>query len=149
MAVTDPKDYLWKNVCFLMGWREGDPEPTIDAVQIRLKEIGRGTVQRIKEGSTSIGTDKLVQIAGAFNLEAWQLLVPGLKLPDDPVQPPHVLSSSAMRLAVHFDDMLPTPKAKEIGFQAVTAAISRARRETLPQANDAPAAVRSEEKQRD
>ena len=52
--------------------------PTVDAVQLKTK-VGRGTVQRIKEGQTSVGTDKLLAIAEAFGVEVWQLLRPDLK----------------------------------------------------------------------
>lgn len=74
MNASDPKTYLWANLCALMG------EPvtvSIDAVQRRTK-IGRGTVQRIKEGSTSIGINVLTSIATEFQVEAWQLLAPSL-----------------------------------------------------------------------
>lgn len=73
MRVTDPKTYLWHNICLLMKCNA----PTVDAVQLKIK-VGRGTVQRIKEGQTSIGTDTLLAIAEAFNLELWELLQPDL-----------------------------------------------------------------------
>lgn len=100
MPAIDPKDYLWRNICSLMG----DPEPTVDSVQAKTG-VGRGTVQRIKEGQTSVGTDKLTQIAEAFGLEAWQLLVPGLHAPDHlPSDQP--FSQEAQRIA-HWFDKLP------------------------------------------
>lgn len=117
MPAEDPKDYLWRNICSLMG----SDEPTVDSVQIRTG-IGRGTVQRIKEGETSIGTDKLKQISEAFGLEVWQLLVPGLRLPDDPAADEHLISAAAMRLAVHFDDML-EPSQRKVGYQAAMEAV--------------------------
>ena len=43
-----------------------------------LPILGRGTVQRIKEGSTSTGTDTLLAIADAFGVEPWELLHPQL-----------------------------------------------------------------------
>src|SRR5450830_549402 len=73
MSADDPKTFLWSNICILMQ----DENPPIDAVQRKTK-VGRGTIQRIKEGATSIGIDKLHEIADAFNLPVWQLLVPGL-----------------------------------------------------------------------
>jgi len=73
MLVTNPKTYLWHNICLLMKCES----PTVDAVQLKTK-VGRGTVQRIKEGQTSIGTDKLLAIAEAFDLELWKLLQPDL-----------------------------------------------------------------------
>ena len=74
MLVTDPKTYLWRNICLLMK----SDSPTVDAVQLKTK-VGRGTVQRIKEGQTSIGTDKLLAIAEAFDIELSDLLHPDLK----------------------------------------------------------------------
>ena len=74
MLVTDPKTYLWRNICLLMKCES----PTVDAVQLKTK-VGRGTVQRIKEGQTSIGTDKLLAIAEAFDIELSDLLQPDLK----------------------------------------------------------------------
>ena len=55
----------------------GTGSPTVDAVQ-RKTQVGRGTVQRIKEGSTSTGTDTLLAIADAFGVEPWELLQPQL-----------------------------------------------------------------------
>ncbi len=100
MPAIDPKDYLWKNICSLMG----DTAPTVDAVQGKTG-VGRGTIQRIKEGETSIGTDKLCQIAEAFNLEAWQLLVPGLQVPE------LSLSPELHRIAFWFDQLPTTDPA--------------------------------------
>lgn len=73
MTAPDPKSFLWGNLCTLMG----DPAPSIDAVRLRAK-IGRGTVQRIKEGGTSVGIDVLATIAGEFKIDTWQLLAPSL-----------------------------------------------------------------------
>lgn len=73
MATHDPKSFLWNNLCELMG----EPAPSIDAVRLKTK-IGRGTVQRIKEGSTSVGIDVLATIADQFKIEPWQLLAPSL-----------------------------------------------------------------------
>ena len=58
MASQDPKTFLWSNIALLMG----TASPTVDAVQ-RKTQVGRGTVQRIKEGSTSTGTDTLLEYA--------------------------------------------------------------------------------------
>ena len=73
MASQDPKTFLWSNIALLMG----TGPPTVDAVQ-RKTQVGRGTVQRIKEGSTSTGTDTLLAIADAFGVEPWELLHPQL-----------------------------------------------------------------------
>ena len=73
MATLDPKDYLWRNIAFLMKVED----PTIDAVQ-RKTGIGRGTAQRIMEGKTSVGIDVIRTIANSFGVEAWQLTHPNL-----------------------------------------------------------------------
>lgn len=79
MKTTDPKSYLWSNICSLMG----EPDPSIRSVT-KKTGVGQGTIQRIKEGSTSVGLDVITSIAVSFGLEPWQLLVAGLdnqKLP--------------------------------------------------------------------
>ena len=76
---ADPKTYLWKNICTLLRLTD----PPIDAVQ-RLVKVGRGTVQRIKEGETSVGLDVITQIAANLRVEPWQLLVPDLKADELP-----------------------------------------------------------------
>lgn len=77
---NDPKRILWMNVCALMG----EPKPSIDAIVKRTK-ISRGTIQRMRDQKTSVGLDMLNEVAKAFGVRAWQLLVPGLNpnaLPD-------------------------------------------------------------------
>lgn len=73
MTPKDPKSYLWQNIASLMRI----PAPSVDAVQSKTK-VGRGTIQRIKEGETSVGVDTLQSIAKAFSIEVWQLMVPGI-----------------------------------------------------------------------
>lgn len=61
----------------------GEPDPSIRSVT-KKTGVGQGTIQRIKEGSTSVGLDVITSIASSFGLEPWQLLVSGLdsqKLP--------------------------------------------------------------------
>lgn len=72
VPASDPTTYLWENICALMGAEN----PSIDAVTARVK-VGRGTVQRIKEGATATRLDILHTIAEALGVEVWQLLVPG------------------------------------------------------------------------
>ena len=73
MTAPDPKTFLWDNLCTLMNVSA----PSIDAVT-RQTKIGRGTVQRIKEGNTSVGINVLRTIAERFKVEPWQLLAPSL-----------------------------------------------------------------------
>lgn len=124
MACKDPKDYLWRNICSLMG----TDAPTIDAVQARL-EIGRGTVQRIKAGETSVGTDTLKQIAERFGIEVWQLLLPGLKLPDQDDQ--QALTRRAVNLAIFFDKLPEDDATRATAYRGAIEAIQGARRELL------------------
>lgn len=55
----------------------GQESPSIDMVVARTK-IGRGTIQRIREGEAATRIDSLTKIAEAFGLEVWQLMVPSL-----------------------------------------------------------------------
>lgn len=64
---------MWANICALMG----DANPSIAAVQLRTR-VGHGTVQRIKDGGTSIGLNVLDTIADALDVPPWMLLVEGL-----------------------------------------------------------------------
>lgn len=92
----------------------GPESPTVDAVQRRTK-VGRGTVQRIKEGETSIGTDKLLAIADAFNVEPWTLLHPTLdetvRNLETPASPPPTL---AQALDVVMDALAKSPTKAEL-----------------------------------
>jgi len=71
MSAADPKTYLWKRIESLMG----GVTRTIDQV-VAHTNISRGSIQRVREGKTSTGTDILVQLAEAFDLEVWELLQP-------------------------------------------------------------------------
>lgn len=77
MAETTQPNVLWDNICALLRMTD----PSIDKVQVKLK-IGRGTVQRIRDGDTNVRVDTLQVIAKACGVEAWQLLIPGIK-PDN------------------------------------------------------------------
>ena len=81
MVTPDLKGVLWANVLALMQKRYGRENLTRLA---RETGCGPGTASRIKARETSVGIDVLSQIAGAFEVQAWQLLVPGFdpdKLP--------------------------------------------------------------------
>lgn len=55
--------------------------------------VSNGTLDRTRRAASAINVDDLARIAGAFGLEAWQMLVPEL----DPLHPPQI------------DDKLPPP----------------------------------------
>lgn len=74
-VAEQPSDYLWKNLCTLLGLKN----PSIDKVKEKLgQKISRGTVQRIRDGDGHRSTDVLADIATALGIEVWQLLVPHL-----------------------------------------------------------------------
>lgn len=81
MAALDVKRVLWENVSALMDKHYGGENLTRLA---RETKCGPGTATRIKERKTSVGIDVLTKIASAFQLQPWQLLVPGF----DPDHPP-------------------------------------------------------------
>ncbi len=87
MEPVDPKTYLWKTVTTRLGV---DESIGVDAVFALLKggEVSRGTVQRLKEGKTSVGVDQLSRLAAYFNIEVWELCVPpGVAAIPRPIQP--------------------------------------------------------------
>lgn len=87
MVRRDVKTILWENVQALMRARYGKIN---QARFIADSGVGNGTVTRIKSCRVSVGIDKLQEIAEAYGLEAWHLLVPDL----DPLNPPLSLTPS-------------------------------------------------------
>lgn len=84
----DSNATLWHNVLALM-----DLKFKKENMQGFAKHCGIGiaTVQRIKAQRTSVGIEVIDKIAEAFDLAAWQLLVPGF----DPKNPPALQPVSA------------------------------------------------------
>lgn len=88
MQPKDPKDYLWTVLVRRLGMPE---ESGVDAVFKALKsaKVSRGTVQRIRQKNTSIGTDNLVKLAAHFRVQVWELLKPAdQKQGQDDATPP-------------------------------------------------------------
>jgi hypothetical protein len=73
MTENTQPNVLWANICALLRM----VDPSIDKVRAKLK-VGRGTVQRIRDGDTGIRVGTLEVIAKACGVEAWQLLIPGI-----------------------------------------------------------------------
>lgn len=71
--VADPRAYLWRNIGALMG----QEKPTLDAV-LKKAKLGRGTLQRIRDGDAAVRISSLLAVAEAFGVEVWQLLLPDL-----------------------------------------------------------------------
>jgi hypothetical protein len=78
------KRILWGSVLALMQHAYGRENLTRLA---RETGIGPGSATRIKNQDTSVGIDTIEKIANRFDVQPWQLLVPGF----DPVNPPALL----------------------------------------------------------
>jgi transcriptional regulator with XRE-family HTH domain len=51
----------------------------------KRSKVSKGTIDRITTAGTSVGVDVVAKLAKAFDLEPWQLLVPGLDPKNHPV----------------------------------------------------------------
>lgn len=96
MPTAPLTNFVWANLARLMG----TDDPSIDAVKRRTK-VGRGTIQRIKEGG-NMELNSLAQLARDFRVHPWQLLAPPATsgpAATDATEP-------APRYTVHTDDEL-------------------------------------------
>lgn len=76
------KRVIWENLTALMESHWG----AVNLNQLaREAGIGPASVTRIKNQETSIGIDVLEKLASIFDLQPWQLLVPGLNPGNLPV----------------------------------------------------------------
>ena len=71
MAQIDPHTYLWSNMVALAGLGK---TPSLDRMKDRVK-IGRGIVQRIKDGG-GVELKSIVTIAENLGVPVWRLLHP-------------------------------------------------------------------------
>lgn len=103
-----PAQVLWDNISALMQHHWGGENLTRLS---KTAKIGQGTPPRIKSLQPNTGIDSISKIAAVFDLQAWQLLMPGL----DPSNPP-VASLTAQEQALYgrlkqaFDLMQNGPK---------------------------------------
>lgn len=81
MRGMDPKAVLWGNLEALMKKQYGAVNTTRLAAD---SGVSVGSIGRIKAQTTSVGLDILKELAAHFNLEPWQLLVPGLDIEAPP-----------------------------------------------------------------
>ena len=81
MKRPDPRYILRDNVLALMRHHFGQENLSRLA---REAKIGPGSCTRIKEAATSVGLGVIDKIAARYELDPWQLLVPGF----DPRNPP-------------------------------------------------------------
>jgi DNA-binding Xre family transcriptional regulator len=118
MSKKDSKQVLWENVSRLMKAHYGKENLT------RLSQdagIGPGTCTRIKEKSTSVGTDVLEAVAKALKVQPWELLMPGLGTDVKPAaevrepSPSYTVISPAQAIAVLAESLhaLDNPESRE------------------------------------
>lgn len=62
-----------------------DPELTTEPKVAKAAGVDQKTVWRMIKKSNSSTLDKIAKVAAAFDLQAWQLLVPGLEPENPPV----------------------------------------------------------------
>ncbi len=107
---------LGKNLRQLVG--EGRRYPTLEALAAR-SGVGKSTIARARNGENALRIDNLEDIARAFNLEPWQMLVDNV----DPTNPPSLIKGDENPTAWPFAGV-----------------ISQAEYQSLP--NDAKEAIR-------
>lgn len=66
--------------------------------------VSNGTIDRLRRAEVSAGVDHLDDLAKAFGLEPWQLLVEGAQLPE--------LSADALEFAKRYEAMSPGERSK-------------------------------------
>jgi transcriptional regulator with XRE-family HTH domain len=86
-ALTQGREILARNLWAMMN-RPGRPsighqELARIARKISPNTLSQSSVSRILKCETSVGLDQLALLARVFDVEPWQLLVPGMN-PDDP-----------------------------------------------------------------
>lgn len=79
-------EILSKNLRQLVG--EGRRYPTLEALAAR-SGVGKSTIARARNGENALRIDNLEDIAKAFNLEPWQMLVENV----DPTSPPSLTNA--------------------------------------------------------
>lgn len=81
----DSKKVLWENVSALMKREFGKENLTALA---KKAGFGPGTSTRLKEQTTSVGLEVIEQLAVAFKVQPWHLLVPDLDIENLPADTP-------------------------------------------------------------
>ena len=77
MRPVQPSDYLWQNLCTLLGVPTATSIDKVHkAVSSPDRPVSRGSIQRIKERDGHRSTDVLADIASKLGVEVWQLLIP-------------------------------------------------------------------------
>lgn len=119
----------------------------------QISNVSNGTLGRIHACTTATKIDTLADLAGAYGLEAWQLLVPEM----NPVDPPAIKGAKpsahksrtekAHELAVMYDGIIDPAAARKkfaqctlvlSGDYEIVAAVARVDVPKAPEAVDAP-----------
>lgn len=90
--------------------------------------IGLGTAARLKDAESSIGIDKVEQLANAMGLPLWQLLDPSV----DPSHPPAPMSPQALELARKLD-AISEPEARARTYAAISYVLDIAHKPADPE----------------
>lgn len=146
MNQLDGKTILWENIAALMILRYGKENMGRLAA---AAHVGQATMTRIKEQKTSIGTEKLDQIAKALDVQSWQLLCPGYdfsKKPTEAQQSGPVLTGKDLQ---QLFDLIPLgAPTREPAYFTCFDALMMARRQAAIQPNPDTTQAQSQEKQR-
>lgn len=89
-----PRDVLALNLKALMAAKVG---PTSQSELKRRSGVAQATIGRILSKDVAPTTETLAQIAEAYGLEGWQLMVPGM----EPTNPPTLMPVSKEEKAFH------------------------------------------------
>lgn len=82
MKPKNMKKILWENLVALMSSHWG--EVNLNRLA-REAGISPASATRIKSQETSVGLDLIEKLSGIFDIEPWQLLVPGINANNLPV----------------------------------------------------------------
>lgn len=89
-----PRAVLAQNLKALMGAKVG---PTSEMDLARRSGVAQATIGRIKRQEVASSIETVSEIAAAYGLEGWQLLVAGM----DPTNPPVLLPVSKAERALY------------------------------------------------
>ena len=147
MDQIDGRKILWENLSALMLMKYGKENMSKLAHDAH---IGAATMTRIKEQSTSVGTENLDKLAAAFEVQAWQLICPGFDFRNKgaqnaPAKSIPLLGKDLQQLFDMIPDGAPT---KEPAYFTCFDALMMARRQAASPPNPDKAPAQNQEKQR-
>ena len=81
-----PRDVLAENLRALMK-KSKDRNGTLGTIEqvAEASGVSKGVVERMTKAQSNTGIDHLQGIAKAFEMEAWQLMIPGLDATNPPM----------------------------------------------------------------